>query len=102
MSKESIVWLIVRSIGAYLGYQGIQAIITFIGMLLLVSQTRKADLSAAVILQQLLLATFLLGSGAYLLLDGTLLFDLMNKERPANKIGDSFEDVSIKDDRENS
>lgn len=95
MNKESIVWLGIRSFGVFLIYHGVQAVIALVGMIGMISQTRQAQVTAPVILQQLLLIGFFLGAGIYLLKDGSLLFDLLIVERPETKLRESFDDLSV-------
>lgn len=96
MSKESIVWLGVRSFGVFLSYHGIQAAISFLAMVLLLSQTRQGDVTVPVVLQQFLLTAFYLGSGLYLLIDGTLLFDRLVAQHPNDKVDQSVNESSIR------
>lgn len=102
MNREKIVWLGVRSFGVFLLYYGIVAAINLLGMFLLFSQSRQADITGPVIIQQFLLTAFYLGSGLYLLFDGSLLFDRLVSEGPFNSSEQSIDELSIRNDQQDA
>jgi hypothetical protein len=102
MNSERIVWLGIRSFGVFLSYQGVQAAINLFGMILLLSQTRQSEITGPVIIQQFLLTAFYLGSGVYLLFDGSLLFDRLVSEGPIDRAQPSIDELSIRDDRKDA
>lgn len=106
MKKRELVWLIVRLIGLILIYNGIHAFFGLLSTFVVASQI--SDISTAssqigfgktiffTIMQQLFVSGLYLGIGCYTLIDGAVIFGLLDAEEPPNKIADEIEETSLK------
>ena len=110
MTKESLIWLVIRSAGLVFGYLAIMQVITFVTTYLTLSQTmamantqksiladyqvpalttladRASNMAALVLVGQFLYVVIYGVIAGYLLRGGKLVFDILNVEEERGRV----------------
>jgi hypothetical protein len=96
MTKPQVIWLSIRLAGVWFLWQSIENAVALLSTYLQVSQDRELlSRSSAILLQIVLLMGVHTALGIYCLGGGTLLFNLLNREKPDDGNSDSTESSSI-------
>ncbi|PYT00622.1 MAG: hypothetical protein DMF63_06190 [Acidobacteria bacterium] len=97
MTKESLIWLVIRVVGFVSAFFAIASAITFISGLITVAQATGtvANATFGSFFGQFLFVVFYGVAASYLLRDGRFVFDVLNQEETPDKARRDLEDTSL-------
>ena len=97
MKKREIVWLIIKVIGLYFVYEAATSGLKLIASFIVAFQTPELfSKSIGIFISQIALFALCSIAANYLLRDGTLVFDILNREEPSNSVKENLDEISIK------
>jgi hypothetical protein len=97
MKKREIVWLVIKVIGLYFIYEAVTSGLKLIASFIVAFQAPELFYkSIGIFIPQIVLVALCAIIANYLLRDGRLVFDILNREEPSNFLKESVDEISIK------